>query len=174
MDETSLARYLTSLEISHEIILVDGSTRTAADAASQLGVPLAHIVKSLVCRTEGGPVLALVPGDRDLSLEKLSDAWGHDRVKLASRRQVEQATGYVVGAVAPVGLASPLPVLADVSLRSLREVYCGGGSTRHMLRISVADLERVTQLEWRELAGPIRVAAGPRHEMAHPAGEGPA
>src|SRR5438477_1844080 len=49
-----------------------GGTRTAADAAAAIGVPVGAIVKSLVWSVDGRPVLALVSGDNRLDETKLA------------------------------------------------------------------------------------------------------
>lgn len=151
MDERSLANYLAAREVTYELLALV-TARTVAEAAEGLGVPPGRIVKSLLCHADGEPLLALVPGDRELSLEKLQNARGSAEAKLASRKDVERVTGYAVGGVAPFDLRSPVPVLGDVRLRELDEVICGGGSTRHLLRVSVSDLERLTGLTWFDLS----------------------
>ena len=53
-----------------------------------------------------------------------------------------------MGGVCPFGLARPLPVYLDVSLKAYDEVLPAAGSVNSAVRISVELLEQVTQGEW--------------------------
>jgi Cys-tRNA(Pro)/Cys-tRNA(Cys) deacylase len=127
------------------------------------------VVKSLLCQERAGNVLALVPGDRSLSLQKVQAITRLEGLKLASREHVESVTGYAAGAVSPLGMATEMPVWADSRLRALPYVYCGGGSRFHMLRISVPDLERLAALAWADLSQEIGPGTRPvtRPDQSH-------
>ena len=57
-------------------------------------------------------------------------------------------TGHPVGGVCPFGLAQPLPIYLDVSLKAFGEVLPAADSVNSAVRISVALLEQVTQGVW--------------------------
>lgn len=150
-DQTTLAALLSEADTMFEIVDV-GPCHTAAEAAQALGVPLGHVVKSLVCMTHGTPVIALLTGDRMLSYQGLGRAAGADDVSLAPRRVVKSATGYDVGAVAPLGHPVQLPLYADLAVKDLPVAFFGAGSHRHMLRLQPSDLEQLCHVEWADLA----------------------
>jgi len=149
LDERTLSETLTAMGVTYQLVAVRGTSRTAADAAAALGVPLRLIVKSLVCLAQDGTgLLALVPGDRELSLRRLARAASASSVRLASASAVAGLTGYTVGAVPPLGHLQPLPTFAEAALSDEAALYCGGGSERHMLRVSPDDLQRAAGLTW--------------------------
>ena len=150
-DEKTISRLLEEADVPHEVVDVGDFARTAEEAARNLRVPLAAIVKSLVCVAGGVAVVAMVPGDRNLSFDKLDRRLGTTGAKLAGRRVVERATGYVVGGVAPVGLPTEVPLFGDASILHLETIFCGAGSLRHMLRISPRDLTELAGVEWLEI-----------------------
>jgi Cys-tRNA(Pro)/Cys-tRNA(Cys) deacylase len=150
-DERTLGRLLESAGVAHELIAVGDYARTAEEAARNLNAPLSSIVKSLVCVTETGPVVALVPGDRVVSFGALDEVLGTKGARLAGRRLVERATGYVVGGVAPVGLPPGVRMVGDRSILDLRTVFCGAGSLHHMLRIRTEDLVKVVDAQWADI-----------------------
>lgn len=77
---------------------------TAEGVARDLGVPVAQVVKAMLVRCDGSwYVLAVIPGDRRLSLEKVQETVGAGKVNLASKQEVERITGYTVGAVSVLG-----------------------------------------------------------------------
>ena len=81
-------------------------TPTAAEAAEAAGCGIEQIVKSLVFATDAGElVLALVPGDRRADPAKIALAAGARTARVATPEEVEEATGFAPGAVAPF----PLP-----------------------------------------------------------------
>ncbi len=151
-DEITLRAYLRNAQVLHELIEIDGSTRTAREAAAALGAPLCAIVKSLECLSDGRPVVALVPGDQSLSLTKLSRELDSHTVTLAAGRIVRKATGYPVGGVAPLAHARQVPVYGDARILEHDQVYCGAGSVRHMLRIGTADLSHLAAVTWTDLS----------------------
>src|SRR5687767_15069295 len=67
-------------------------TRTAADAAAAIGVPVGAIVKSLVWLVDGAAVVALVSGDNQLDEKKLAVASGGTEVSRPNADVVRDAT----------------------------------------------------------------------------------
>ena len=121
-------------------------TPTAADAAAAVGCELGQIVKSivLVCDDQK-PVLALVPGDRRADQEKIARAVSATRARIASPREVEDATGFEPGGVAPFGHAGIDTVLLDPTFLRHDAVWVGAGSSRHMVGLAPAELLRLAR-----------------------------
>ncbi|HVM16148.1 MAG TPA: YbaK/EbsC family protein [Gaiellaceae bacterium] len=120
-------------------------TPTAADAARAVGCSLDQIVKSLVFDCDGKPVLVLVPGDRRADADKVARAAGAARARVAGRPEVERATGYEPGAVAPFALREVETVLVDRGVLVHDVVWVGAGSPSHMAGISPAELLRLSR-----------------------------
>ena len=80
-------------------------TPTAADAAKAAGCGLDQIVKTLVFVADGGPVVALVPGDRRADAAKIAPRSALRRPGSPPAAEVQDATGFAPGGVAPF----PLP-----------------------------------------------------------------
>jgi prolyl-tRNA editing enzyme YbaK/EbsC (Cys-tRNA(Pro) deacylase) len=57
---------------------------------------------------------------------------------------VKQATGYTIGGVPPIGLASPLAVYVDRDLLGYDLVYAAAGLPECVFPIAPAELVRVT------------------------------
>jgi len=53
-----------------------------------------------------------------------------------------------VGGVCPFGLATPLPVFCDITLRDFVEVIPAAGSPNSAMRLSPARLVALTGAEW--------------------------
>jgi prolyl-tRNA editing enzyme YbaK/EbsC (Cys-tRNA(Pro) deacylase) len=123
----------------------EDGTPTAADAAAAVGCELAQIVKSIVLLCDGKPVLALVPGDRRCDRAKVARALGATAARVASREEVERATGFAPGAVAPFALSRVETVLLDRRLLSHPVVWAGAGSERHIVGLAPSELGRLAR-----------------------------
>jgi len=62
--------------------------------------------------------------------------------------EVVTLTGHPVGGVCPFGLATPLPIYCDVSLRAFDEVLPAAGSTNSAMRINPARMAELVNAEW--------------------------
>jgi prolyl-tRNA editing enzyme YbaK/EbsC (Cys-tRNA(Pro) deacylase) len=120
-------------------------TPSAADAAEAVGCGLDQIVKSLVLIADGKPVVALVPGDRRGDRAKVARAAGAEKARIASSEEVEQATGFGPGAVAPFPLPDVKTVLIDHLLLRQPVVWAGAGSPRHVVGIQPGELARLAR-----------------------------
>ena len=117
-------------------------TKTAADAARAVGVDVAQIVKSLVFRVDGEPVMALVPGDRRVNEGMLAAAVGGSRVERMDAASVREVTGFSIGGVPPIGHL--LPVYVDTAISRYDEVWVAAGTGTDVFPIAASDLIQVT------------------------------
>ena len=123
---------------------VDG-THSAREAARAAGCDLSQIVKSLVFVCDGLPVLALLPGDRRADAAKIAAAANAGYARVAKPEEVEAATGFEPGAVAPFPAPRVSTVLIDRSLLRHEIVWAGAGSPRHIVGLSPAELARAAR-----------------------------
>ena len=128
------------------------STRTAAEAAAAIGVPVGAIVKSLVWAVDGRPVLALVSGDNQLDEHKLATAAGGAEASRPDAAVVREATGFPIGGVPPFGHSTTLPVFIDTDLLGYEVVWAAAGTPHINFPIAPADLVRVTGAVTADLA----------------------
>jgi prolyl-tRNA editing enzyme YbaK/EbsC (Cys-tRNA(Pro) deacylase) len=120
-------------------------TPTAQDAAAAVGCELGQIVKSLVFVCDGKPVVALVPGDRRGDPEKVARATGAQKARVAKSDEVEEATGFGPGGVAPFPLPRVETVLMDRALLRHPVVWAGAGSPSHIVGLAPAELGRLAR-----------------------------
>jgi prolyl-tRNA editing enzyme YbaK/EbsC (Cys-tRNA(Pro) deacylase) len=135
-------------------------TPTAADAAAAVGCGLDQIVKSLVLVCGDKPVVALVPGDRRGDPVKVARAVGAESARVATAKEVETATGFAPGAVAPFPLPKIETVLMERSLLRHPLVWAGAGSSRHMVGIAPVELGRLAR------AKPMDVVTDPTYDSS--------
>ncbi len=107
--KTMPMRALEERGIPYEALQQSHSQHTSAGVAEELGVPVAQVVKAMIVqRSTRGPgqgefVVAVIPGDRKLSLKKIAAVLGDKGARLAAERDVVRVTGYQVGSVSVLG-----------------------------------------------------------------------
>jgi Cys-tRNA(Pro)/Cys-tRNA(Cys) deacylase len=114
------------------------------EAAKALGVPAAHVFKTILVEAGTGLAVGIVPVDRSLDLKAMASALGVKKVAMAPPEEAERATGYVVGGISPLGQRRRLPTVLDESATSLDRVYVSGGRRGLDLSLAPADLVRAT------------------------------
>lgn len=119
-------------------------TRTAAEAASSIGVEVGQIVKSLVFAVDDEVVVALVSGDRQLDESLLSAAAGGGAVSRVDADRVRAATGFPIGGVPPLGHATALATYVDSDLARFDELWAAAGTPRHAFRVTFDGLVRAS------------------------------
>jgi prolyl-tRNA editing enzyme YbaK/EbsC (Cys-tRNA(Pro) deacylase) len=132
-------------------VLPDAVT-TAAAAAAALGVEVGPIANSLIFDADGDPLLVLTSGSHRVDTGKVAAIIGAERVRRASPEFVREATGQVIGGVAPVGHPTRIRTLVDRDLGQYDEVWAAGGVARAVFPSTFAELVEVTGGEPADVA----------------------
>jgi Cys-tRNA(Pro)/Cys-tRNA(Cys) deacylase len=143
---TPATRALDDLGIPYRLFLHSIPVTSLEQAAHERGLAPEQIVRSLVFRLDKGSyVLVLMAGPVQVAWPKLRRHLGVSRLTTASRQEVVEATGYAPGTVSPLGLASPLPILADHSVTVPDVVSVGAGIPNAGIILKRIDLVRALQ-----------------------------
>ena len=136
-------------EHAPDIVILEAaeSTATVALAAAAHGVEPAQIAKTLSLRVGERALLVVAAGTARLDNKKAKAVFG-GKPRMLAPEEVVAITGHPVGGVSPFGLATPLPVYCDVSLKAFDEVVPAAGSTRSALRINPLRLAELVEAEW--------------------------
>jgi prolyl-tRNA editing enzyme YbaK/EbsC (Cys-tRNA(Pro) deacylase) len=130
-----------------EVLELDASTATVDMAARGHGVAPAQIAKTLSLRIKDRALLIVTCGDARLNNRKIKDVLG-GKPRMLGADEVVALTGHPVGGVCPFGLATPLPVYCDVSLKAFDEVVPAAGSTNSAVRIAPERMAALVKAEW--------------------------
>jgi prolyl-tRNA editing enzyme YbaK/EbsC (Cys-tRNA(Pro) deacylase) len=129
------------------LIEVGESTATVAEAAQALGVEPGRIAKTLAVRVGEEVVLVVARGDARLDNKKCKAAF-RVRPRMLSADETLALTGHPVGGVCPFGLATPLAVWCDVSLKGFDMVYPAAGSLNSSVEVTPARLAELVARGW--------------------------
>jgi prolyl-tRNA editing enzyme YbaK/EbsC (Cys-tRNA(Pro) deacylase) len=130
---------------------LDASARTAVEAAEALGCPVGAIASSLLFQADGAPLLVVASGAHRVDTDRVAHLLGVGAVTRAPARLVRQATGFVIGGVAPVGHPSPIRTLLDVALRSYDTVWASAGHPHAVFSTTCDELRTLTGAPWAEV-----------------------
>jgi prolyl-tRNA editing enzyme YbaK/EbsC (Cys-tRNA(Pro) deacylase) len=147
MSLESVRAFLAERAPDLHIVESDVSTATVAEAAAAHGVAHGQIAKTLSLRVGERIVLIVTAGDARLDNKKTKAAFGA-KPRLLEAQEVVAVTGHPVGGVCPFGLATPLPIYCDSSLRDLGEVVPAAGAINAAVRIDALRLAALVGAEW--------------------------
>ncbi len=100
------------------------NVRTIDDLAVFFNCGADRFLKSIVYLADSTPVMAVVPGDREINEVKLKNALGALEVELAPDAIVEEVTSAPVGFAGPV-TKKPVRTVFDFSIRTTRNAITG-------------------------------------------------
>ncbi len=119
------------------------STRTAQEAADQIGCELGAICKSLIFRTGDDMVLVLTSGSNRVDVGKVGTTLGVPLEK-ADADFVRAKTGFAIGGVPPWGYERPRHVLLDSDLKQYETIWAAAGTPHSVFPTSFSELAEKT------------------------------
>ena len=139
-------RLLGESGIDTNVVVLDTSARTSAEAAAAIGCTVAQIAKSLIFKGGqcGAHILVIVSGAHRVNEARVAEAIAEPLAK-ADAAFVRERTGYAIGGVAPIGhINPPRHVLIDSGLASLDPLWAAAGHPHMVFRLTFSDLQRLT------------------------------
>jgi len=130
MKPNNVTRMLDQRKIAYTAYELPAEKLGAIEAAQILGVPASLVFKTIVVTREGKgkPILAVVPGDREVDLKSLANAVGEKKLHLPTEREAERLTGLQAGGISPLALINRgFQVVIDASALVAAEIYVSGG-----------------------------------------------
>jgi len=119
--------------------------KSASDIVELYGCPLDQIIKTLLFIADK-PVLACVPGDCNVNIDKLSRATGMTNLKLANSKEISELTGFELGGVSPFLDETAHPTILTVIDSScfLKDTINIGAGTKTMgIELTTHDLKKI-------------------------------
>jgi len=131
---TRAIQFLEQNGVPFEVVKYRHDEKGAEFAAKTIGFPLEQTVKTLVVDLGGKRFLiALMPGNKQLALKRLSKLFSVKRAAMADTPTAQRLTGYLVGGISPFGINHPLPAAMDEGLLAFEKVMINAGQRGMML-----------------------------------------
>jgi Ala-tRNA(Pro) deacylase len=139
-----LMRQLAEKHLGYEFIPHE-RTANAGEEAAALGVAPEEVAKTLVVRTLGGNVRAVIPASERLDLRKVREAVGGGKTtRLATEAELSLTYPmFELGAVPPFGGPVGDRALVDRRLAELESVVLEPGTHDESVRMRASDLLRL-------------------------------
>jgi prolyl-tRNA editing enzyme YbaK/EbsC (Cys-tRNA(Pro) deacylase) len=136
---------LNEFGMSHSVVQVPDSARTAAEAALAIGCGVEQIAKSLVFMTTDThePILVIACGSNRVNEEAVAKVVSHP-LRKAQASFVLEKTGYAIGGIPPVGHKVKITTLIDKDLLELTEIWAAAGTPHAVFRLTPDELVTIT------------------------------
>lgn len=118
--------------------------RNLEELLSSQGINPQSVVRSVLFKTASDYyVLLAVAGGQRADWNVLRKHLNERKCRMAEFAEVQEATGYVVGAVPPIALPSTIKTLVDNSVKDYETVVIGSGVLGYALSLKGIDLLRL-------------------------------
>lgn len=136
---------LEELGIRDRVQVLEGSSRSAPEAAQAVGCDVAQIVKSLVfmTRDRGEPLLVMASGANRVNEERVAGLLG-EPIDKPGADYVRTVTGFAIGGVSPVAHAQPLQAFIDADLMQFETIWAAAGAPNAVFRLTPVELQSIT------------------------------
>jgi Cys-tRNA(Pro)/Cys-tRNA(Cys) deacylase len=155
MPTNNITRMLDARKIHYTAYELPAEKLGAQETARILNVPLEQVYKTIVVTREGKgkPVLAVVPGDREVDLKLLAKALNEKKLHLPSEREAEQLTGLQAGGISPLALFNKgFQVVLDARASAHQEIHVSGGQRGLNICLGTSDLLKLTNARLAEIS----------------------
>ena len=140
----NVIRLLESRQVPFRLVHIETEAKLgAAELAERASLPPHRVYKTLVVLPagRGRAVLAVIPGDLELSLKSLRAALADSGLHMATQVEAERVTGFKVGAISPLALLHRgfEVILASEALAE-NEIYVSAGERGASVALAPKDL----------------------------------
>ena len=138
-DEKAKVVYTVSNESNEELerekVYTPGAT-TIEDLVDLFKIDHSNFAKALVYDVAGEPVIAIIPGDKELNETKFCNYLGvgsHD-IEMANDATILDITGADKGFTGPVDLKKEVRILVDARIAKMKNLVVGGNETDYHIK----------------------------------------
>ena len=125
---------LVKIGVSFETITIPNQVHTVEDVERACNCTKSEVIKTLLFVGRKS-IVVLMTGDKKVDLEKLKKVCGDDSLRMASKGEVSNITGFAVGTVSPFGLRG-VDLIADEAVQALNSLIMGSGKEDTLIKIT--------------------------------------
>jgi len=155
MPTNNITRLLDSRKVRYTAFELPAEKLGAQETACLLKVPVELVYKTIVVTREGKgkPILAVLPGDREVDLKLLARALNEKKLRLPTEREAEAITGLQAGGISPLALINKgFQVVIDKAAQSRKEIHISGGQRGLNICLPVNELVKLTNARFAEVS----------------------
>jgi prolyl-tRNA editing enzyme YbaK/EbsC (Cys-tRNA(Pro) deacylase) len=139
-----VADLLTAMGHDRQVVMLQETGKTSAEAAAGLGCSVAEIAKSIVFRrlSDDAAVMVVASGSNRVDEAKVAALVGP--LGKADARFVRERIGYAIGGVCPIGHLGKTVMLIDQDLLELGSVWAAAGHPHAVFSLTPQQLVTMT------------------------------
>jgi len=138
-----ILEYLDKENVEYEV-LEHPPAYTAQEIAGAQHVPGNEVVKAVIVKAGGKPVMCVLPSIHMIDFDSLKKLLGDGEIVLAQENEIaELFPEYEVGAEPPFGHLHGMKVYADQFLENDEEIVFNAGTHTDMVKMKFSDFKRL-------------------------------
>jgi Cys-tRNA(Pro)/Cys-tRNA(Cys) deacylase len=160
MRQNNVTRLLETRKIPFIVYELPNEKLGAIEAAQHIGAPPDQVFKTIVITREdkGKPILAVVPGTKEVDLKALAQFLGEKKIHLPTERDAERLTGLQAGGISPLALINRgFEVVIDTGANKYQEIYISGGQRGLDIRLQVQQLVQLVNAKIGSISKPLHI-----------------
>lgn len=136
---------LKALGFQNEVVELQTTTRTSAEAAQAVGCRVEQIAKSIVFqgRQTHKPILVIASGPNRVNEKRIEELISEPLGK-ADADYVRKHAGFVIGGVPPIGHLEKMEIFIDEDLLNYEEIWAAAGTPNAVFKLTSSDLVKMT------------------------------
>ena len=140
-----VAQALIDHKMSGQIKVLNDSARSAAEAASALGIEVGQIASSILFKLpDDSPLLVITSGRHRVDTELVASQLGVAALGRVDADYVKEKSGFSIGGVAPIGWTTDATIVIDTALNDYQVVWAAAGHPHAVYPTNYAEIIQCT------------------------------
>jgi prolyl-tRNA editing enzyme YbaK/EbsC (Cys-tRNA(Pro) deacylase) len=143
-----VAQALLDHQIAGQIKVLTDSARSAAEAASALGIEVGQIASSILFKMpDDSPLLVITSGRHRVNTELVAKNLNLSALGRVDADYVKERSGFSIGGVAPIGWLNPATIIIDEALNDYDVVWAAAGHPHAVFPTTYSELAKITKAQ---------------------------
>ena len=140
-----VAQALKDHQMAGQIKVLSDSARSAAEAASALGVEVGQIASSILFKLpDNSPLLVITSGRHRVNTDLVAKSLSLSELGRVDADYVKELSGFSIGGVAPIGWLNTPTILIDEALNDYEVVWAAAGHPHAVYPTTYSELIKCT------------------------------
>jgi prolyl-tRNA editing enzyme YbaK/EbsC (Cys-tRNA(Pro) deacylase) len=143
-----VAQALLDHQMAGQIKVLTDSARSAAEAASALGIEVGQIASSILFKMpDDSPLLVITSGRHRVNTELVAKNLNIAELHRVDADYVKEKSGFSIGGVAPIGWLNPATIIIDEALNDYEVVWAAAGHPHAVFPTTYSELAKITKAQ---------------------------